>query len=135
MGYRSTVAYTIRFVGEDTLAKQSFYTFLAEAKASEDTALCFSEAEMEEGHIQILEDKFTINFYADHVKWYEDYPEVKCHENLIKLAIAYVDNGNESIGYVQARIGEETDDVEWNYGGNGDDDWLCISRQLVADWL
>ena len=132
MGYRSDVAYTIRFVGaDDTLAKQSFYTFLAEAKSRPETALCFEENDED---FQIVEGAFTINFYVDGVKWYTDYPEVKAHEELIKLAMEYADNGNESIGYVLAKIGEETDDIEWTYGGQGDDSWLCVARQLVMDW-
>ena len=44
MGYRSDVAYTIRFVSDhDENNKQSFYTFIAEAKAKAATAPCFSE--------------------------------------------------------------------------------------------
>ena len=40
MGYRSDVAYTIRFNSEDDeLNKQSFFTFLAEAKTKEDYVL------------------------------------------------------------------------------------------------
>ena len=132
MGYRSDVAYTIRFVGaDDTLAKQSFYTFLAEAKSKPETALCFEE---DDEVFQVVEDAFTINFHVDAVKWYTQYEEVKCHEELIKLAMEYVDNGNDSIGYVLARIGEETDDIDWTYGGHGDSDWICVARQLVMDW-
>ena len=43
MGYRSEVAYTIRFTSDDERAKQSFFTFLAEAKARAATAGCFTE--------------------------------------------------------------------------------------------
>lgn len=132
MGYRSDVAYTIRFVGaDDTLSKQSFFTFIAEAKSRPETALCFEE---EPNVFEVVEGAFSINFYCDCVKWYSDYAEVKCHEELIKLAMEYADNGNESIGYVFAKIGEETDDIEWTYGGQGDDSWIHISRQIVVDW-
>ncbi len=132
MGYRSEVAYTIRFSGEDdTKVKQSFYTFLAEAKANPDIAGCFSD---DEEHFKVIEATYTINFHADDVKWYESYEDVQCHEALMKQALAWIDDGNECIGYIFARIGEEVNDTEQNYGGNWDDDWLYLKRELVLDW-
>ena len=83
MGYRSTVAYTIRFTpiitmesenGEDVReCKASFYTFLAEAKVKHSSA--FSE----EFGVVVDEDNMAINFLAEDVKWYEDYEDVKEH--------------------------------------------------------
>ena len=132
MGYRSDVAYTIRFSGEDdTKVKQSFYTFLAEAKANPAIAGCFSD---DEEHFKVIEATYTINFHADDVKWYESYEDVQCHEALMKQALAWIDDENECIGYIFARIGEETNDTEQNYGGNWDDDWLYLKRELVLDW-
>jgi hypothetical protein len=132
MGYRSDVAYTIRFSGEDdTKVKQSFYTFLAEAKANPAIAGCFSD---DEEHFKVIEATYTINFHADDVKWYESYEDVQCHEALMKQALAWIDDENECIGYIFARIGEEVNDTEQNYGGNWDDDWLYLKRELVLDW-
>jgi hypothetical protein len=132
MGYRSDVAYTIRFSGEDdTKVKHSFYTFLAEAKANPATAPCFLE---DEDYFKVVESAFTINFHADDVKWYESYEDIQAHEALMKQALSWVDEGNECIGYIFARIGEETNDTEQNYGGNWDDSWLYLQRQLVLDW-
>jgi hypothetical protein len=91
MGYRSTVAYTIRFIPrhspdtddieEERKAKSSFYLFLAEAKANVDTSLCFSDKESDV--FKVDEENLQIRFFAEGVKWYESYPDVQCHEALI----------------------------------------------------
>jgi hypothetical protein len=63
MGYRSEVAYTIRFVNDhDTNNEQSFYTFLMEAKANPKCQIALSE-------VAIDHKKQTFNFYASDVKW------------------------------------------------------------------
>ena len=47
MGYRSDVAYTIRFVDDhDTNNEQSFYTFLLEAKANPQLQIALAEVEI-----------------------------------------------------------------------------------------
>ena len=141
MGYRSTVAYTIRFEipsynkpeekedPED--AKLSFYTFLAEAKANEDTALCFSESENEV--FKVLEDKLEIRFFAEEIKWYESYPDVACHEALISLSKSWVDDNN-FIGGAFARVGEDTNDNIEEVWGQGEYGWVGINRSVYADW-
>jgi hypothetical protein len=132
MGYRSDVAYTIRFSGEDdTKVKHSFYTFLAEAKANPETAGCFLD---DEDHFKVVESAFTINFHATEVKWYEGYEDVKMHEALLAMARSWVDDGVDCIGYLFARIGEETNDTEEVWGGNWDSDWLYLKREIVKDW-
>jgi hypothetical protein len=132
MGYRSDVAYTIRFTGEDdTKVRQSFYTFLAEAKANPDTALCFSQ---HDDCLEVVESAWSINFYAPDVKWNESFEDVKCHEALLAMVRSWIDDDVECIGFCFARIGEETNDTEENFGGRWDDDWLCLSRQIVKDW-
>ena len=76
MGYRSDVAYTIRFVDDhDTNNEQSFYTFLAEAKANPQCAIALAEVE-----IDTKRQRF--NFSAEGVKWYENYPEVISHKSI-----------------------------------------------------
>jgi hypothetical protein len=132
MGYRSEVAYTIRFTGDDdTKVRQSFYTFLAEAKAKPDTAPCFSE---HEDYFKVVESAWSINFYADDVKWYESFTDVQMHEALLALARSWVDDGVECIGYLFTRIGEETNDTEETWGGRFDDSWLHLRREIVKDW-
>ena len=136
MGYRSDVAYTIRFVSDhDERNKQSFYTFLAEAKAKAATALCFGGRDR--NNFEVDERNFRINFSALDVKWYESYPDVQCHEALIALANEWVEDtdNNAEVGYMFVRIGEENDDTEEKCGGEYDWDWLRVSRTIVADWL
>jgi hypothetical protein len=144
MGYRSTVAYTIRFTPhpspqesengdsptEEELkeCKASYYTFLAEAKVKHPT--CFSE----EFGVDVDEPNMAINFLAEDVKWYEDYEDVKEHEALQDLSKAWVDMENKHIGGIFMRIGEETDDIVQESWGEHDWDWMHISRQIIVDW-
>ena len=135
MGYRSDVAYTIRFNSDhDENNKQSFFTFLAEAKARAATAACFLEREWVE--FRIDEARFRINFVADGVKWYESYEDVKCHEALIDLASEWASDAdnNSGIGYMFVRVGEENDDVEQKYGGEYDHGWVDVHRSISRDW-
>ena len=143
MGYRSEVAYSIRFIPrlseiqttEDEIekAKASFYTFIAEAKSKEDTAGAFADE-----HIKINEDDLAIYFYADHVKWYETYEDVKCHEALLDLSREWADDGdcsNPYIGGAFTRIGEELEDMVEECWGEGQYDWIRIDRSMECDWM
>jgi hypothetical protein len=139
MGYRSTVAYTIRFVpveqeGIDFVmaeerAKGAFFTFIAEAKAKETTAGAFLDEDL-----KVDEEKLAIYFFAGDVKWYEDYPDVKCHECLMGLSREWA-NENECVGGAFARVGEELDDNIEEVWGNGDYDWVNIYRTMHCDWM
>ena len=139
MGYRSTVAYTIRFETpsydkpeereDPEEAKSSFYLFLAEAKAKETTALCFSDTDC----LEVLEDKLEIRFFAESVKWYESYPDVACHEALISLSKSWVDDNN-FIGGAFARVGEDTNDNVEEVWGQGEYGWVGVNRSVYADW-
>ena len=135
MGYRSDVAYTIRFVHEDdTNNKQSFYVFLAEAKANAATAPCFVELGWAE--FEIDEARHRINFSCDDVKWYESFPDVQCHEALISLANEWVndEDNNSGIAYMFVRIGEESNDNETREGGDVDYSWVQVCRSIDRDW-
>ena len=143
MGYRSTVAYTIRFIAPrvdepdkgltEEHCKATFYTFLAEAKANGETAGAFLDED-----IKIDEGNLAIYFYAGHVKWYESYEDVKCHEALLELSKEWADDGdcsNPYIGGAFARIGEEMEDVVEECWGQGDYDWIAIHRTMECDWM
>ena len=136
MGYRSDVAYTIRFVGEDAEKnKGSFYTFLAEAKANAATAPCFNEIERGWAEFEVDEKKYHINFSTDDVKWYESYADVQCHEALLSLASEWAEGENPSdIAYRFVRIGEEPEDVEERQGGEYETWWVQVSRSISRDW-
>ena len=133
MGYRSDVAYTIRFVSDhDTNNEQSFYTFLMEAKANPRCAIALSEVEIDHKHQRF-------NFNAEDVKWYDMYPEVRSHNALFNQAQDWAQQALEqkllcSIGAIFTRIGENTDDVEENAVGDYDWDWVRVSRQIITDW-
>ena len=139
MGYRSTVAYTIRFTpiyeNKDSSteemtkqAKESFYTFLAEAKVKHPS--CFAE----EFGVDVDEANMALNFLQEDVKWYEDYDDVKAHESLIQLSKDWVDMENKHIGGIFMRIGEEIDDLVEEDWGEHDWDWIQMSRQIIVDW-
>jgi hypothetical protein len=140
MGYRSTVAYTIRFTPIPTnnvdspteeevkQCKASFYVFLAEAKVK------FSGAFGEEFGVKVDEDNMALNFLAESVKWYETYEDVQVHEGLIDLSKAWVDMENLNIGGIFMRIGEEMDDNVAEEWGEADWDWMQLHREIVVDW-
>jgi len=157
MGYRSTVAYTIRFTPipsnkrftpipsnnvdlateeEIKECKESFYCFLAEAKVKFPSAISDSAITMDEKN-------FALNFFADDVKWYEDYEDVKCHMSLLQLAQSWVDDvdekngetkGNKHIGGIFVRVGENADDITEEAFGEYDWDWVRVNREVVCDW-
>lgn len=146
MGYRSTVAYSIRFIpveqeGIDFVmaeerAKGSFFTFIAEAKSKEQTALCFSEEEAE--YLKIDEKNLAIHFFADDVKWYESYAGVQCHECLMGLSREWADDGDCSSPYIGGafvRIGEELEDMVQEVWGEGQYEWIEIHRSMSCDWM
>jgi len=131
MGYRSTVAYTIRFTSDDDrLNTQTFYTFIAEAKSNDSCRAALDQCEIDE-------QKLQINFHVEHYKWYENDPCVQGHEKLLLLVtdtIETYEDTRECIGYVFARIGENDEDTEWKADGKYDTNWLWIKRQIITDW-
>jgi len=131
MGYRSSVAYTIRFVSDDDrLNTQSFYTFIAEAKSKEACRAALEECDVDENKLQI-------NYYVEDVKWYDNYSHVDNHMKLIELAndtIETYEDLKECIGYVFARVGENDDDTEWRANGESDINWLWVKREIIKDW-
>ena len=142
MGYRSTVAYTIRFIPrhspdtddieEERKAKSSFYLLLAEAKANVNTSLCFTDTDC----FEVDEENLQIRFFAESVKWYESYPDVACHEALIELSKSWADDdtSNPYIGGAFARTGEDTNDNVEEVWGQGNYGWVGINRSVYADW-
>ena len=133
MGYRSDVAYTIRFTDDhDTNNEQSFYTFLLEAKANPKCQIAIAEVEIDH-------KKQEFNFTANDVKWYDNYPDVMSHMALVHLAEDWACQVSEGklhckIGSVFVRIGEEASDIEERFNGDFSYDWMSVSRQIVTDW-
>lgn len=121
MGYRSEVAIGIRMQpdttsGQDYLDKKNLWnTFVAECKARHPLAfdnkdLCFT----------IFNDKRMMGFTQYELKWYNTYPDVQAFMGVIDIAKDYNEQHKEVIfdtAYV--RVGEESDDVEVDYEGEG----------------
>ena len=133
MGYRSDVAYTIRFVSDhDTNNVQSFYTFLAEAKSKPECAIALSEVTVSDKHQAFY-------FTANDVKWYDRYPDVSSHTALIDLARDWAQQSHEGklhcrIGVAFVRIGENHDDIEEILEGAYNYDWVNVERKINTDW-
>ena len=135
MGYRSLVAYTIRFVGDDDKkAEQSFSTFLAEAK-SKISALWAGEKDSIHEWLEINMEKCQFNFYTPHdIKWYPDYTDVKSHMALWELAREFHEDNDCIVGqYIE--IGENEDDVTKKEFGEPEEDYISLSRQIICDWV
>jgi hypothetical protein len=128
MGYRSDVAYKIKFEKGD-----DFWGFIAEAKLDPETALCFNEDEWG-NHFGVDEKNYAIEFLADGVKWYDEFEEVQCHMNLWGKARDRCEEEDIEVDGAYCRIGEESDDVDERYFGDDPWDMVRISRQVVVDW-
>lgn len=132
MGYRSDVAYTIRFKKEE-----DYHLFILEAKANPKTAGCFPPndgSHFEE--VECNDRMLRIDFNAQSVKWYDSYPDVQMHEELIDQADEWVKETTGTLneyrlGYVFVRIGEDDNDVVRLEGGNNQYDWLYVTRQIT----
>jgi hypothetical protein len=138
MGYRSDVAYTIRFRKEE-----DYRLFILEAKANPETAGCFppNDGSLFE-ECELNDQKFRIDFRAESTKWYDTFPEVAMHEKLIAQAeewchddTAAARSGPDAyrLGFVFVRIGEDDNDVERSEGGNNAYDWLHVRREIVEE--
>ena len=137
MGYRSDVAYKITFHDKDL-----WNVFLIEAKAKPETRLCFEDEDMKVDY-----EKCEIKFLAQAVKWYSDYPDVKCHYDLFELCDDYLERQEKSfvdgettnikepvVSYLFKRVGESDDDSEELCGGDPDWDDIYLRRELVVSW-
>jgi hypothetical protein len=135
MGYRSLVAYTIRFVGnDDKKSEQSFNTFLCEAKAKIPALWAGEEGSINEW-LEIDMAKWQFNFHTPHdIKWYPDYAEVKAHEALWDLAREFNED-NETIVGQMFIVGEEADDINQRAFGELEDDYIRLNREITCDWL
>ena len=106
MGYYSNVAYVIEFKD-----KEQKETFINLQKVKDNDFI--NDALME-----LLDDgDKMLGFHEDSVKWYDDFDDVKAHHELMESAAELF----EEASYLFIRLGEQSDDVEENAGG--DDGW------------
>ena len=136
MGYRSLVAYTIRFVGnDDKKSEQSFNTFLCEAKAKI-PALWAGEEDSINEWLEIDMTKWQFNFHTPHdIKWYPDYDEVKAHMALWDLAREFNEDSECFVVGQYIEIGENEDDVTKKEFGDLEEDYIRLNREIVCDWV
>jgi len=136
MGYRSLVAYTIRFVSDDDKqSEQSFNTFLCEAKAKI-PALWAGEEDSINEWLEINMVKWQFNFHTPHdIKWYPDYDEVKAHMALWDLAREFSEDSECFVVGQYIEIGENEDDVTKKEFGDLEEDYIRLNREIVCDWV
>lgn len=117
MGYRSEVAYVIKF--KDSEDREAYINLLLVAK-DEHTTQALKE-------LSKLEDN-KLFFHATDVKWYDSYPDVKAHTQIYLQAVELF----EEAGYRYTRIGEELEDIEIEEDGDYDDlwDYTSINRSI-----
>lgn len=130
MGYRSEVAYVLRF--KDKEMRESFVN-LQRAKADEYINRALDE-------LIELEDNM-LAYHAEYVKWYEDFPEVKAHHCLMAdtrdlFGDRYSSDYNDQAGYKFIRLGEESDDNEDEEGGNSEClyEYLSWTKSIVTSF-
>lgn len=146
MGYRSEVAYTIRFDDSDK-GRQTFDIFLTDARQKEETKGVFNDERSEsapDAPLVIDRAELQINFRASDVKWYPDFSDVKCHDALFALAREYIEDLTDQesdspratccMGAIFVLIGEDINDIQEECHGNYDWGWLGVSRQIITDW-
>lgn len=135
MGYRSLVAYTIRFVGDDDKrSEQSFSTFLTEAKSKIPALWAGKEGSINEW-LEIDMVKWQFNFHTPYdIKWYPDYDEVKAHMALWDLAREFYEDNKCIVGqYIET--GENDDDITKKEFGDVEEDYISLRRQIICDWV
>ena len=110
MGYRSEVAYVIRFKDK---AMRELFVSLQRAKADHHINEALDElAEVED---------CLLGYHADHVKWYDGYDGVKAHETLMHDSIDMFNKDEDITGWRFVRLGESQDDNEDREAGFSDE--------------
>ena len=115
MGYRSDVAFAIRFPNAE---QRNAFAVAIRMNGNALELECFAE-------YREYNDRTYTCFFSD-VKWYDGYADVKAHHELMERAV----DAHEG-SYVFRRIGEEDDDIETQ--GNGEDapwELVHLSRSL-----
>ena len=110
MGYRSEVAYVIRFANKEM---RELFVSMQRAKADKHINEALNE-------LVEVED-CLLGYHADHVKWYDGYDGVKAHETLMQDSIDMFNQDEDIVGWRFVRLGEESDDNVQEEDGNSDE--------------
>ena len=127
MGYRSEVAYAIRFG-----SKADMDTFIGVQLVKKDPHIteALKELEIVDGGADFTTDEPILFFHADDVKWYPDYPDVGAHTRLYHEAVDMFDDAC----YLFLRCGEQSDDIEEDEGGKDGwalYDYISVNRPTI----
>jgi hypothetical protein len=112
MTYRSEVAYVIKF--EDIAQRDAFVTLML---AKNDPVV--TEAVNDTAHDQTYDP--IITFRAGDVKWYDTYPDVKVHHQMMRDATELYEAEWRFV-----RIGENNNDIEIQEEGNHYELWEYV---------
>lgn len=120
MGYRSDVKYVIVF---PSIEKRDEFLVKQKMLGDEHTKKAVSE-------LEVLEGKPVVRFGEDGTKWYDSYPDVKAHHELLEIAEA-----DFNACYYFVRIGEDANDID-AYSGGTDSHyaWEYISLVREIHW-
>jgi hypothetical protein len=112
MGYRSEVAYVIKF--EDITQRDAFVTLML---AKNDPVV--TEAVNDTAHDQT--DDPIITFRAGDVKWCDEYTDVQVHHQMMRDATELYEAEWRFV-----RIGEDNNDIEVHEEGNDYELWEYV---------
>lgn len=118
MGYRSQVAYVIRF---ETVDQRDTFVELVKHRNEKNWSQAIEECEVR--YKQPL-----ITFEADDVKWYESFEDVQAHHAILDWAVELY----KDAGYRIVQVGEDGAE-QINEGGNSDDLWDYIYTSHSVD--
>jgi len=120
MGYRSDVAYVIRF--ETAEQRDTFVELVKHRNDGMSEAIKECETRYEQP---------IITFEVEDVKWYSDFDDVKAHNAIMDWAIELY----AGAGWRIIELGEDGKE-ECNQGGEGDDlwDYLYTSHSLNTEF-
>lgn len=133
MGYRSDVAIGMSFKNREALVAFLSYVRLGDKMPSEELA---HYKVTEAGEAGVL-----LHAYFLDVKWYDHYPDVKCHHDLLGMA------AESGAGTAFVRIGDEHNDITYDIDMAEVDldlyDFFGVSRQVnypdngtaIADYI
>jgi len=133
MGYRSSVR---SCVYSDNV--ELFDAFIAGQKLSEprlfeDGNWFKNNLKFEEQIYKDMEGKITqtikiLDMSCDDVKWYDDFDDVKSWTKLLASA------EEQGLNYEFVRVGEESDDIEQEQGGENVEHFLYPSTSIICDY-
>ncbi len=124
MGYYSDVA-----VGVGLPSREAATAFLTTVRLSNTISL----EDLQHYRITVASDEMVVlHAYFERVKWYDSYPDVKCHHELLGLA------GEQGYGTAFIRIGEEYNDIAVEIDSGSTDynfdmwDFFGVNREVVS---